>query len=100
MIQPSCLRSSHHHHRVYSDSGLSGVEGKMFHPMAMTVIFALLSAFVLSMTFVPAMIALFVKGNLKEKENAAGFAKSKGLIRELLANTFKAPELPPDSMFY
>ncbi|HTO80448.1 MAG TPA: CusA/CzcA family heavy metal efflux RND transporter, partial [Methylocystis sp.] len=36
----------------------SGVEGKMFHPMSMTVIIALLSAFVLSLTFVPAMIAL------------------------------------------
>lgn len=47
---------------------LSGVEGKMFHPMAMTVIFALLAAFVLSLTFVPAMIAVFVKGKLKEKE--------------------------------
>ncbi len=47
---------------------LSGVEGKMFHPMAMTVIFALLAAFVLSLTFVPAMIAVFVKGT-KEKEN-------------------------------
>lgn len=49
---------------------LSGVEGKMFHPMAMTVIFALLGAFILSLTFVPAMIALFVKGKLKEKESA------------------------------
>lgn len=48
---------------------LSGVEGKMFHPMAFTVIFALLAAFILSLTFVPAMIALFVKGTLKEKEN-------------------------------
>ncbi len=48
---------------------LTGVEGKMFHPMAMTVIFALISAFILSLTFVPAMIAVFVKGHLKEKEN-------------------------------
>lgn len=48
---------------------LSGVEGKMFHPMAMTVILALISAFILSLTFVPAMIALFVNGPLKEKEN-------------------------------
>lgn len=49
---------------------LTGVEGKMFHPMAMTVIFALLAAFVLSLTFVPAMIALFVTRPLREKENA------------------------------
>lgn len=49
---------------------LTGVEGKMFHPMAATVIFALISAFILSLTFVPAMIAVFVKGNsLEEKEN-------------------------------
>lgn len=48
---------------------LSGVEGKMFHPMAMTVIFALLSAFILSLTFVPTMVALCVKNRLSEKEN-------------------------------
>jgi cobalt-zinc-cadmium resistance protein CzcA len=48
---------------------LTGVEGKMFHPMAATVIFALVSAFLLSLTFVPAMIAVFVKGHLKEHEN-------------------------------
>jgi cobalt-zinc-cadmium resistance protein CzcA len=48
---------------------LTGIEGKMFHPMAMTVIFALIAAFILSLTFVPAMIALFVKGPLKEKES-------------------------------
>ena len=38
---------------------LSGIEGKMFHPMAMTVIFALTAAFVLSLTFIPAMVAIF-----------------------------------------
>lgn len=48
---------------------LTGVEGKMFHPMAMTVIFALVSAFILSLTFVPAAIAIVVKGQLREKEN-------------------------------
>lgn len=47
----------------------SGVEGKMFEPMALTVIFALISAFILSLTFTPAMIALFVKSNATEKEN-------------------------------
>ncbi len=49
---------------------LTGVEGKMFHPMAMTVIFALAAAFVLSLTFVPAMVALGVTGRVTEKENA------------------------------
>ena len=48
---------------------LTGVEGKMFHPMAITVIFALVSAFVLSMTFVPAMVALLIRGKVKEREN-------------------------------
>jgi cobalt-zinc-cadmium resistance protein CzcA len=48
---------------------LAGVEGKMFHPMAMTVIFALAAAFVLSLTFVPAMVALCIRGRVQEKEN-------------------------------
>jgi cobalt-zinc-cadmium resistance protein CzcA len=48
---------------------LTGVEGKMFHPMAMTVILALVSAFILSMTFIPAMVAIFIKGRVKEKKN-------------------------------
>ncbi|MEC9290818.1 MAG: CusA/CzcA family heavy metal efflux RND transporter [Pseudomonadota bacterium] len=47
---------------------LTGVEGKMFHPMAATVIMALLSALVLSLTFVPAAVALFVTGKVEEKE--------------------------------
>jgi cobalt-zinc-cadmium resistance protein CzcA len=48
---------------------LTGVEGKMFHPMAMTVIFALAAAFVLSLTFVPAMVALCISGRVQEKDN-------------------------------
>ncbi len=48
---------------------LSGVEGKMFHPMAATVLFALFAAFILSVTFIPAMVALLVRGNIDEKEN-------------------------------
>ncbi len=47
---------------------LTGVEGKMFHPMAMTVIFALIGAFILSMTFVPAMVALLIRGKVTEKD--------------------------------
>jgi len=49
---------------------LTGVEGKMFTPMATTVIFALIAAFVLSLTFVPAMVALFVRGPIRHEENA------------------------------
>lgn len=48
---------------------LSGVEGKMFHPMAFTVVIALLGAMVLSVTFVPAALALFLTGKVAEKEN-------------------------------
>jgi cobalt-zinc-cadmium resistance protein CzcA len=49
---------------------LSGVEGKMFHPMAYTVLTALLGAMILSITFVPAAIALFLTGKVTEKESA------------------------------
>jgi heavy metal efflux system protein len=48
---------------------LTGVEGKMFHPMALTVIFALGAAFVLSLTFVPAMVALLVRGPVRGEDN-------------------------------
>lgn len=48
---------------------LTGVEGKMFHPMAITVVMALTAALVLSLTFVPAAVALFVTGKVQEKES-------------------------------
>jgi cobalt-zinc-cadmium resistance protein CzcA len=48
---------------------LQGIEGKMFHPMALTVIFALIAAFILSLTFVPAMIAACVSRKIHEKES-------------------------------
>ncbi|MBN3470555.1 CusA/CzcA family heavy metal efflux RND transporter [Pseudomonas savastanoi pv. phaseolicola] len=47
---------------------LTGVEDKMFHPMAFTVVIALLGAMILSVTFVPAAIAMFVTGKVKEEE--------------------------------
>lgn len=50
---------------------LSGVEGKMFHPMAFTVVIALVGAMILSVTFIPAAIALFLSGKVEEKESAA-----------------------------
>lgn len=49
---------------------LSGIEGKMFHPMAWTVILALLAALVLSVTVVPALVGLIFTGKVAEKENA------------------------------
>ncbi|KAG1239480.1 hypothetical protein G6F68_018595 [Rhizopus microsporus] len=48
---------------------LSGVEGRMFHPMALTVVLALLGAMILSVTFVPAAVALFMGNKVSEKEN-------------------------------
>ena len=48
---------------------LTGIEGKMFHPMAFTVVTALVAALLLSITFVPAAIALFVTGKVDEREN-------------------------------
>ena len=49
---------------------LSGVEGKMFHPMAYTVLLALLGAMILSITFVPAAVALFLSGKVTETESS------------------------------
>jgi cobalt-zinc-cadmium resistance protein CzcA len=46
---------------------LSGVEAKMFHPMAFTVVIALIGAMILSVTFVPAAVALWVTGKVQEK---------------------------------
>lgn len=48
---------------------LSGIEGKMFHPMAITVVLALTGAMLLSLTFVPAAVAMFLGGRVEEKEN-------------------------------
>ena len=48
---------------------LSGIEAKLFHPMAMTVVLALVAAMILSVTFVPAAVALLINGEVKEKES-------------------------------
>lgn len=48
---------------------LTGVEGKMFSPMALTVILALVAAFILSMTLVPALVAILIRGRVKEGDN-------------------------------
>jgi cobalt-zinc-cadmium resistance protein CzcA len=49
---------------------LTGVVGKMFHPMAITVVMALTAALLLSLTFVPAAVALFVTGRVQETDSA------------------------------
>ena len=48
---------------------LTGIEGKMFHPMAFTVVMALTAAMILSVTFIPAAVALFLTGRVAEREN-------------------------------
>jgi len=48
---------------------LDGVEGKTFHPMAITVVIALTGALILSLTFVPAAVAMFVTGKVQEKDS-------------------------------
>jgi len=48
---------------------LTGIEGKTFHPMAITVVMALTAALILSLTLVPAAVAMFVTGKVEEKEN-------------------------------
>ena len=68
----------------------TGVEGKTFMPMAMTVIIALATAFVLSLTFVPAMIAIAVTGRVLEKENVL-VRGLKVLYRPALAGTIRSP---------
>ncbi|MGB5540764.1 MAG: CusA/CzcA family heavy metal efflux RND transporter [Gammaproteobacteria bacterium] len=62
---------------------LSGVEGKMFHPMAITVVIALASAMMLSVTFVPAGVALLFTKPVQEKENVA-IRAARNLYRPLL----------------
>ncbi len=63
---------------------LTGIEGKMFHPMAITVVMALLAALLLSLTFIPAAVALFVSGKVAEKENIV-LRKTYGGYRYLLS---------------
>src|SRR5712672_2617550 len=68
----------------------TGVEGKTFMPMAMTVIIALATAFVLSLTFVPAMVAIAVTGRVQESENR--FVRClKAAYRPALVRTISSP---------
>ncbi|MVW59057.1 CusA/CzcA family heavy metal efflux RND transporter [Massilia sp. NEAU-DD11] len=67
---------------------LSGIEGKMFHPMALTVVMALVGAMILSVTFVPAAVALFVSGNVAEHDNRL-MRKARDWYRPLLDWTLR-----------
>lgn len=62
---------------------LSGVEGKMFHPMAVTVVMALVAAMILSVTFVPAAVALFVNKGVAQHENKL-MHKARGVYAPML----------------
>ncbi|WP_020162273.1 efflux RND transporter permease subunit [Cycloclasticus pugetii] len=68
---------------------LTGVEGKMFHPMAATVVMALLSAMVFSLTIVPAAVAVFLNGKISEKESVV-ITQSKAIYKPLLQLALKA----------
>ena len=67
---------------------LTGVEGKMFNPMAATVVMALLAAMVLSLTFVPAAVALFMRGPVAERESLL-IRGAKRAYEPLLAGALK-----------
>jgi len=67
---------------------LTGVEGKMFHPMAATVVMALISAMILSLTLVPAAVAVIMNGKISEKESLV-ISAAKSVYRPLLLATLK-----------
>lgn len=67
---------------------LTGVEGKMFEPMAATVVLALLAAMMMSLTIVPAAVAVFMKGKVKESESLI-ISTSKSIYRPLLIWSLK-----------
>lgn len=68
----------------------TGVEGKTFSPMAITLMLALAAAFILSLTFVPAMVALLIRGKVAEKEVWA-IAKIKQRYEPLLRHAVARP---------
>lgn len=70
---------------------LTGVEGKMFGPMALTVIIAMVGAMVLSFSFVPAAITLFIRGRVTEKENRL-LLWLKGVYRPTLSWVMRYPK--------
>jgi len=49
--------------------GLSGIEGKMFRPMAFTVMFALIGSLILSVTLMPVLCSIFLRGKIRERDN-------------------------------
>ncbi len=71
---------------------LQGVEGKMFKPMAFTVIVALAGSLVLALTLIPVLASLFLRGRLEEKETWI-IRKIKGVYLPLLKKSLHHPKL-------
>jgi cobalt-zinc-cadmium resistance protein CzcA len=79
---------------------LEGIEGKMFKPMAQTVAFALLGAFILSLTYIPMMSALFLSKKIKHNKNISDKIMEKIEIRyqHLLEKILNYPKIVLSSM--
>ncbi|HAD29955.1 MAG TPA: CusA/CzcA family heavy metal efflux RND transporter, partial [Methylophaga sp.] len=69
---------------------LSGVEGKMFHPMAFTVVAALTGALIFAVTFVPAAVAVLITGRVAEQENPI-MRVARWIYRPLLSLSLRLP---------
>lgn len=69
---------------------LSGVEGKMFHPMAFTVVAALTGALIFAVTFVPAAVAILITGKVAELENPI-MRMARWVYRPLLSLSLRLP---------
>jgi cobalt-zinc-cadmium resistance protein CzcA len=74
---------------------LQGIEGKMFKPMAQTVAFALLGAFILSLTYIPMMSAWFLSKKVKHEPNFSDkiMFKVEAFYQHLLSNVLKFPKM-------
>lgn len=77
---------------------LRGVEGKMFHPMAFTIIVALAGAVLLAISFVPAAIAIFIRGKVTEQDSTLMRLLKQGYSR-LLSISMRQPLLALASAF-
>jgi cobalt-zinc-cadmium resistance protein CzcA len=72
---------------------LRGMEGKLFHPMAKTVLFALLGAFILSLTLVPVLAALFLSPKENQRESWL-MRKARAGYAPVLAFVLRRPSVP------
>ncbi len=69
---------------------LTGIEGKMFKPMALTVLFALVGSLVLSLTLIPVLASLFLPKQIKEEESFI-VHRSRGWLEPLVRNAIRTP---------